>query len=78
VLALKLAELTNVEARRGDVPVLLLDDVPSELDPTRRKFLFDMVGGLSCQTLISVTEREVVSALPDRRDFRVSGGRVIA
>jgi len=78
VLALKLAELTNVEARRGDVPVLLLDDVPSELDPTRRKFLFDMVGSLSCQTLISVTERDVVSALPDRRDFRVSGGRVIA
>jgi DNA replication and repair protein RecF len=78
VLALKLAELTNVESRRGDVPVLLLDDVPSELDATRRKFLFDMVGSLSCQTLISVTERDVVSPLPDRRDFRVSGGRVIA
>ncbi|HVU51634.1 MAG TPA: DNA replication/repair protein RecF [Polyangia bacterium] len=78
VLALKLAELTNVEARRGDVPVLLLDDVPSELDPTRRKFLFDMVGGLSCQTLISVTERDVVSPLPDRKDFRVSAGRVVA
>jgi DNA replication and repair protein RecF len=78
VLALKLAELTNVEARRGDVPVLLLDDVPSELDPTRRKFLFDMVGGLSCQTLISVTEREVVSPLPERVDFRISAGRVIA
>jgi DNA replication and repair protein RecF len=78
VLALKLAELTNVEARRGDVPVLLLDDVPSELDPTRRKFLFEMVGSLSCQTLISVTEREVVSALPERVDFRVSAGRVLA
>lgn len=77
VLALKLAELTNVEARRGDVPVLLLDDVPSELDPTRRKFLFDMVGGLACQTLISVTEREVVSPLTDRLDFHVTGGRII-
>jgi DNA replication and repair protein RecF len=78
VLALKLAELTNVEARRGDVPVLLLDDVPSELDPTRRRFLFDMVGGLACQTLISVTEREVVSALPERVDFHVTRGCVVA
>ncbi len=77
VLALKLAELTNVDARRGDVPVLLLDDVPSELDPTRRKFLFDMVGGLACQTLISVTERDVVSPLTDRLDFHVTAGQII-
>jgi DNA replication and repair protein RecF len=76
VLALKLAELRNVEARLGDVPVLLLDDVPSELDPTRRRFLFEMVGSLACQTLISVTEREVVSPLDARADFRVAAGRI--
>lgn len=76
VLALKLAELKNVEARLGDVPVLLLDDVPSELDPTRRRFLFEMVGGLACQTLISVTERDVVSPLEGRVDFRVAAGRI--
>jgi DNA replication and repair protein RecF len=77
VLALKLAELTNVEARRADVPVLLLDDVPSELDPTRRRFLFEMVGGLACQTLISVTERAVVSPLTERVDFHVTQGRIV-
>jgi DNA replication and repair protein RecF len=77
VLALKLAELTNVDARLGDAPVLLLDDVPSELDPTRRQFLFDMVGSLSCQTLISVTERQVVAPLGQRVDFHVERGRVI-
>lgn len=76
VLALKLAELRNVEARLGDVPVLLLDDVPSELDPTRRRFLFEMVGTLACQTLISVTERDVVSPLEARADFRVAAGRI--
>jgi DNA replication and repair protein RecF len=78
VLALKLAELLNVEARLADVPVLLLDDVPSELDPTRRRFLFDMVGGLACQTFISVTERAVVSPLADRFDFGVRAGRIEA
>jgi recombinational DNA repair ATPase RecF len=54
----------------------LLDDVPSELDPTRRRFLFEMVGTLACQTLISVTERDVVSPLEARVDFRVAGGRI--
>jgi DNA replication and repair protein RecF len=76
VLALKLAELTNVESRVGEAPVLLLDDVPSELDQTRRRFLFEMVGGLACQTLISVTERDVVPDLPARVDFLVANGQI--
>ena len=37
VLAMKLAELAHLEERLGEPPVLLLDDVPSELDPARRK-----------------------------------------
>ena len=80
VLALKLAELSNVEAQLGDPPVLLLDDVPSELDPTRRRLLFDVVAGLACQTLISVTERDIVpdmSEASSRKDFLVRAGRVI-
>jgi DNA replication and repair protein RecF len=77
VLALKLAELSNVEARLGDPPVLLLDDVPSELDPIRRALLFDVIGRLDCQTLISVTERDIVPAQPSRRDFLVRAGSVV-
>jgi recombinational DNA repair ATPase RecF len=93
VLALKLAELTHIEASLGEPPVLLLDDVPSELDPERRALLFRVIARLDCQTLISVTEREIVP-LPDsaseiggdqgsstasgRRDFCVRAGRVSA
>jgi DNA replication and repair protein RecF len=77
VLALKLAELSNVEARLGDPPVLLLDDVPSELDPARRALLFEVIGRLDCQTLISVTERDIVPAQPARRDFLVRAGTVV-
>lgn len=76
MLALKLAELANVEERRSDAPVLLLDDVPSELDPDRRRFLFEVIGSLSCQTVISVADREVIPPLGGRRDFLVAGGRV--
>jgi DNA replication and repair protein RecF len=74
MLALKLAELTEVGERLGDPPVLLLDDVPSELDARRRALLFEVVSGLDCQTLISVTERELVPGTGDRRDFQVRGG----
>jgi DNA replication and repair protein RecF len=78
MLALKLAELTEVSARLADPPVLLLDDVPSELDPTRRARLFEVVTRLDCQTLISVTEREIVPPHPGRADFLVRAGRVVA
>jgi DNA replication and repair protein RecF len=78
VLALKMAELANVEARRGEAPVLLLDDVPSELDPQRRDHLFQLVATLSCQTVISVSDRQLVPALSMRRDFSVVAGTVVA
>jgi DNA replication and repair protein RecF len=78
VLALKLAELANVGERRGDAPVLLLDDVPSELDPERRRFLFEMIGSLSCQTVISVADRDLVPPLGNlnRQDYRIWQGQV--
>jgi DNA replication and repair protein RecF len=78
MLALKLAELTHVEACLGEPPVLLLDDVPSELDPSRRGLLFEVIAALDCQTLISVTEREIVPELSDRRNFLVRAGVVAA
>ena len=80
MLALKLAELTEIGERVGDPPVLLLDDVPSELDAHRRALLFKVVSRLDCQTLISVTERDLVpglgAGLGDRVDFQVRGGVV--
>jgi DNA replication and repair protein RecF len=41
VLALLLGEAELLEERRGDAPLLLLDDVLSELDPDRRRILAD-------------------------------------
>jgi recombinational DNA repair ATPase RecF len=57
---------------------LLLDDVPSELDPRRRDHLFQLVATLSCQTVISVSDRLLVPALSMRTDFSVVGGTVAA
>lgn len=76
VLSMKLAELANVEAGRGESPVLLLDDVPSELDPTRRRYLFETLGRLSCQTVVSVADPAVVPPIDARADFGVAAGRL--
>ena len=55
VLALLLAEAELIAERRGFAPLLLLDDVLSELDPSRRRVLAERVLGTG-QTLITATE----------------------
>jgi DNA replication and repair protein RecF len=62
VLALLLAEAELIAERRGFPPLLLLDDVLSELDPDRRRVLAERVLG-SGQTLITATQ---ASSLPVR------------
>lgn len=54
VLAYKLAEVTLIKDRLNQSPVLLLDDVMSELDADRRESLFKVVSD-SVQTFISST-----------------------
>jgi DNA replication and repair protein RecF len=60
VLALLLAEAELIAERRGYAPLLLLDDVLSELDPDRRRVLAERVQAAG-QTLITATQ---VSSLP--------------
>ena len=60
VLALLLAEAELITERRGIAPLLLLDDVLSELDPGRRRVLAQRVRG-GGQTLITATQ---ASSLP--------------
>lgn len=59
VLALKLLELQFLEQARGSKPLLLLDDVFSELDGARRKSLTKYVENY--QTIITTTDADVVS-----------------
>ena len=52
-LSLKLAEIELVQKKIKDMPVLLLDDVLSELDSNRQNYLLDAIGDL--QTVITCT-----------------------
>lgn len=76
VLAFKIAELAYVEGQNRETPVLLLDDVASELDRERRTRLFETLAAMACQTLITVTEREHLPELPGRVDWRVTEGHL--
>lgn len=57
VLALKLAEVDLMERTTGEPPVLLLDDIGSELDPAHRRFVLDTLRAGGRQVLVTATER---------------------
>jgi len=55
-LALKLAELTHLAATWGEPPILLLDDMSSELDRGRSRQLFDTIVELDGQVILTSTD----------------------
>lgn len=67
VLATKLAELKIMEAATGEAPLLMLDDLMSELDDSRKRALLEVLDP-RVQTFITATEAELVTNLctPDR------------
>ena len=75
-LSLKLSEIELVKKITGDTPVLLLDDVLSELDSNRRNFLLDSIGDI--QTIITCTglEEFVNHRFEMNRVYHVSNGAV--
>ena len=74
-LSLKLAELNLIEEETGEKPVLLLDDVLSELDRTRQRQLITSFGDV--QIFITATELDesITSRLEDYAVFRVRQGK---
>jgi DNA replication and repair protein RecF len=77
-IAMLLAVVQEVVSSGGEQPVILLDDVSSELDAIRRRLLFERIGDLGGQVLITTTEEGMVQDLKGREAgrFRVEGGRV--
>ena len=74
VLALKIAEIEHLTERLGEPPILLLDDVSSELDATRNVQLFEFLDGLPAQVFITTTDPAHVRVTGPRRQRRVLGG----
>ena len=75
-LSLKLSEIELVKRITKDTPVLLLDDVLSELDSNRQNYLLNSIGDI--QTIITCTglEEFVNNRFEINRVFKVSAGTV--
>jgi DNA replication and repair protein RecF len=75
LLALLLAEAETIADRTGVPPLLLLDDVLSELDPDRRRILAARVGSVG-QALVTATDAAMLPAAPDQL-LEVTPGAVL-
>lgn len=76
-LSMKLAEFEMLKKETGQAPVLLLDDVMSELDGDRQKKLLQYIE--ENQTIVTCTGiEESLFSLPAGAVFEIGGGKVIA
>ncbi len=72
VLALKLAEAEQIGEIKGENPVILLDDVLSELDNTRRNYLLKKLSGM--QIFITCCD----SFIEGKNIVRIENGKIIS
>jgi DNA replication and repair protein RecF len=77
VLSLKIAEIELINNETGQYPVLLLDDVMSELDENRQKYLMDSIKNV--QTFITCTNDIHFKTLlkSSSKYFKIENGSVI-
>lgn len=73
-LSIKLAEREIYLDETGEYPILLLDDVLSELDTKRQEFVLNRIGG--GQTLITCCEDEGISRRTGGKVLHVANGRI--
>ena len=78
VLALKMAEMDNLQAIFGESPLLLLDDISSELDARRNGNLMEFLTARDIQVFITTTEPSpaLLSTAVNCAVFRVENGNL--
>ncbi len=74
-LSMKIAQSEYINELKGEYPVLLLDDIMSELDINRRMYLSERIRDK--QVLITSTDTDLADRSTDTRLFRIEHGTVI-
>jgi Recombinational DNA repair ATPase (RecF pathway) len=75
LLGLVLAHSEQVAERRGEPPILLLDEVAAHLDPKRRAALFDRLHGRG-QVWMTATEAALFEEIGEASRFHVEPGKI--
>lgn len=73
-LVQKIAEVNLIFEEIGEYPVLLLDDIMSELDEIRQEYILTKIKNM--QIIITCTDKEKFSSLPDCRYIKIEEGRL--
>lgn len=74
VLALKATEIYMYNLIKEQKPILLLDDITSELDRNRRGFLFKLLQDYGGQVFVTSTGIEEIPYAGDKKIFKVTKG----
>jgi DNA replication and repair protein RecF len=76
MLAFKTAQIIDIEEQTGEPPVLLLDDMTSELDKNRQEYFFDFLLTRKGQVFVTTTDiKPMISAgLTEAKFFKVKEG----
>ena len=75
-MSLKLSELEFLRSETGEYPILLLDDVMSELDADRRRQLMEFIRREHIQTMITATDAAYFPSERIGTYFLVREGRI--
>ena len=74
-LSMKLAHAQIIRDEYGEYPVMLLDDVLSELDPTRQRFILNNIDDM--QVIITCCDSRTVTDLKKGKVFTLKKGKVL-
>lgn len=77
VLAIKLSEVDLMKQETGEYPIILLDDVMSELDKSRQRYLIENLKNI--QTFITSTDIDYINEIEsiDKQVIKISNGHVV-
>lgn len=75
LLSVKLAEFEVLKEVKDNNPILLLDDVMSELDNMRIEYLINYIKDY--QSVITTTDIEIIKKLENVTFFKISGGQIL-
>lgn len=74
VLALRLSQINYLEETYSQKPILLLDDIFSELDPEHRQLVVDIC--VKYQTVFTSAEDSTASILPNSKEIHLSTAQI--
>jgi len=78
VLSLKIAEIESIRKNTGQYPILLLDDVMSELDDSRRTYLLELIFSKEIQTVFTGANSEAMQTdWTKHKVFYIQEGKII-